>query len=100
MYFGNTYNFESKKEKLAQFATRVWHINEGSIDEKAKLAITKTEAFFHSLGIHTKLSEYTENYKEAAPFIFKNFTARGMLGLGEHKNITPTDVVKIVEMSY
>jgi NADP-dependent alcohol dehydrogenase len=52
------------------------------------------------LGIHTKLSEYTENYKEAAPFIFKNFTARGMQGLGEHKNITPTDVVKIVEMSY
>ncbi len=95
-----TFNFESKKEKLAQFATRVWHINEGSIDEKAKLAITKTEAFFHSLGIHTKLSEYTENYKEAAPFIFKNFTARGMQGLGEHKNITPTDVVKIVEMSY
>lgn len=94
------FNFESKKEKLAQFATRVWHINEGDVDEKARIAITKTEAFFHSLGIQTKLSEYTENYKEAAPFIFKNFTARGMLGLGEHKNITPTDVVKIVEMSY
>lgn len=94
------FNFESKKEKLAQFATRVWHINEGDVDEKARIAITKAEAFFHSLGIQTKLSEYTENYKEAAPFIFKNFTARGMLGLGEHKNITPTDVVKIVEMSY
>ncbi len=94
------FNFENKKEKLAQFATRVWHINEGNVDEKARIAITKTEAFFHSLGIQTKLSEYTENYKEAAPFIFKNFTARGMLGLGEHKNITPTDVVKIVEMSY
>ncbi len=94
------FNFESKKEKLAQFATRVWHINEGDVDEKARIAITKTEAFFHSLGIQTKLSEYTENYKEAAPFIFKNFTARGMVGLGEHKNITPTDVVKIVEMSY
>lgn len=95
-----TFNFESKKEKLAQFATRVLHINEGSIDEKAKLAITKTKEFFHSLGIQTKLSEYTENYKEAAPFIFKNFTVRGMIALGEHKKITPADVVKIVEMSY
>ncbi len=94
------YNFNAKKEKLAQYASRVWGINEGSIGEKAHQAIDKTEAFFHSLGIKTHLSEYTDNYKDASSFIYKNFTDRGMLGLGEHKNLTPDDVVKIVEMSY
>ena len=94
------YNFESKKEKLAQYAERVWKINEGTTEEKAHAAINKMEAFFQSLGIETKLSKYNENYKEAAPFICKTFTERGMMRLGEHKNISPDDVVKIVEMSY
>lgn len=94
------YNFESKKEKLAQYAERVWKINEGTTEEKAYAAINKMEAFFHSLGMETKLSKYSENYRDAAPFIFKTFTERGMMGIGEHKNISPDDVVKIVEMSY
>jgi NADP-dependent alcohol dehydrogenase len=94
------FNFEAKKEKLAQMASRVYGINQGTVDEKAKAAIEKTVSFFHSLGIKTRLSEYTENYKDIAPFIFKNFTERGMTGIGEHKNITPADVVKILEMSY
>jgi NADP-dependent alcohol dehydrogenase len=94
------YNFESKKEKLAQYAERIWKIYEGTREEKAHAAINKMEAFFHSLGIETKLSKYSENYEDAAPFIFKTFTERGMMGIGEHKNISPDDVVKIVEMSY
>ncbi len=94
------YNFESKKEKLAQYAERVWKINEGTTEEKAYAAINKMETFFQSLGIETKLSKYSENYRDAAPFIFKTFTERGMMGIGEHKNISPDDVVKIVEMSY
>ncbi|MCF8429934.1 MAG: iron-containing alcohol dehydrogenase [Bacteroidia bacterium] len=94
------YNFENKKEKLAQYAARVWNITEGTIDEKANLAIEKTEAFFHSVGIKTHLSEYTDKYNDAAPFIFNSFTSRGMLKIGERQNITPSDVLKIVEMSY
>jgi NADP-dependent alcohol dehydrogenase len=94
------YNFESKKEKLAQYAERIWKIYEGTREEKAHAAINKMEAFFHSLGIETKLSKYSENYEDAAPFIFKTFTERGMMGIGEHKNISPDDVVKIIEMSY
>jgi len=62
--------------------------------------IKKTNEFFHSLGIETKLSEYTEDYKGTAQIISKRFTDRGWLGLGEHQNLTPNDVEKIVEMSY
>ena len=94
------YSFETKKEKLAQYATRVWGITEGTIAEKATIAIAKTEDFFHSLGIQTKLSEYTPDYAGTAEKIEARFTQRGWLGLGEHKAIKPADVAKIVAMSY
>ncbi len=94
------YNFEVKKEKLAQYAERVWNINEGSTDEKALAAIEKTESFFNELGIDTKLSEYTKDYSGTAELISKRFTERGWLGLGEHKSLKPSDVEKIVTMAY
>ena len=94
------YNFEAKKAKLAQYAERVWNVTEGDEDQKAKAGIKKTEEFFHSLGINTKLSEYTDNYAGVAEEIAKRFTDRGWLGLGENRSLTPEDVKKIVEMSY
>ncbi|MBB5636467.1 NADP-dependent alcohol dehydrogenase [Pedobacter cryoconitis] len=94
------YNFEHKKEKLAQYAERIWNIQEGTADEKAELAIVKTESFFHSLGIDTKLSEYTGDYQGTAEKIAKRFTERGWMGLGERKSLNPDDVRKIVELSY
>lgn len=95
-----TYNFETKKEKLAQYAERVWQITEGTLEEKAKAGINKTEDFFNNLGIATKLSEYTEDYNNTAQLISKRFTERGWVALGEHKSLTPNDVEKIVEMAY
>jgi NADP-dependent alcohol dehydrogenase len=94
------YNFEAKKDKLAQYGKRVWNIQEGSTDEIAKAAIEKTVGFFHSLGIDTKLSDYTAEYEGTAEKIFQRFTDRGWLGLGEHKTLAPADVEKIVKMSY
>lgn len=94
------YNFEAKKEKLAQYGERVWNITEGSTDDKAYAAIEKTEAFFHDLGINTKLSEYTQDYEGTAETISQRFTERGWMGLGEHKNLTPDKVEKIVKMAY
>jgi NADP-dependent alcohol dehydrogenase len=94
------YNFEAKKEKLAQYAERVWNITEGSTDEKAHAAIEKTESFFNELGIDTKLSQYTKDYSGTAELISKRFTERGWLGLGEHKSLKPSDAEKIVKMAY
>lgn len=95
-----TYNLETKKEKLAQMAERVWGVTEGNTQEKARAAINHIEDFYQSLGIKTKLSEYTEDYKGTAEFISERFTERGMTGIGENKNLAPEDVAKIVEMSY
>ncbi len=94
------YNLESKKEKLAQYAERIWNVKNGTLDEKAKAGIDKTEEFFHSLGIKTRLSEYTEDYSGTAEMVSKRFTERGWLGLGERQQVTPADAAKIVEMSY
>lgn len=93
-------NFEAKKEKLAQYGERVWNITEGSIDDKANAAIKKTVAFFHELGIDTKLSDYTKDYEGTAELISKRFTDRGWLGLGEHQDLSPEKVEQIVKMAY
>lgn len=94
------YCFDDKKEKLAQYAERIWNIKEGSVEDKAKAAIEKTEAFFHSLEIKTKLSEYTDDYKGTAEIISKRFMERKWLGLGENRKIKPSDVEEIIKMSY
>ena len=94
------FNIDTKKEKLAQYAERVWNVTEGTVEEKATQGIVKTEEFFHSLGIKTKLSEYTPDFKGTAEVIAKRFTERGWLGLGEHRKLSPDDVAKIVELSY
>ncbi len=94
------YNFETKKGKLTQYAERVWNVTDGTDDEKANVAIEKTEEFFHSLGIKTKLSEYTNDYAGTAEEVAKRFKERGWIGLGEHRLLKPDDAKKIVEMSY
>ena len=94
------YNLETKKEKLAQYAERVWNVTEGNLEEKALAGIEKTETFFHSLDIKTTLSEYTTEYEGTAETIAQRFTDRQWMGLGEHRKLTPQDVEEIVKMSY
>ncbi len=95
-----TYNFEAKKEKLAQYGERVWNLTEGSTEDKARAAIERTEAFFHQLGIDTKLSDYTDDYAGTAEEVSKRFTERGWKGLGEHHSLMPRDAEEIVKMAY
>lgn len=92
--------FEYKKEKLAQYAERVFDVREGSVEEKAKAAIEKTEAFYQSMGIKTRLSDYTDNYEGFAEKVAKSLTDHGLVALGEHRNITPEVAAEIVEMAY
>ncbi|OQP60721.1 aldehyde reductase [Niastella vici] len=94
------YNLESKKEKLAQYAARVWDIKKGSTEERAMQGIEQTECFFHSLGIKTRLSDYTPDYNGTAEKIEKTFLARGWEKIGENRTLTPGDVKQIVAMAY
>lgn len=92
--------FEQKKEKLAQYAERVFGISQGTMEEKAKAAIEKTEQFFHLLDMKTKLSEYTSDYEGSAKKVEKSLTEHGLVALGEHRDITPSVAAEIVEMAY
>ena len=91
--------FETKKGKLAQYGKRIFNLT-GTDDEIANEAINKTVAFFHTMGMETKLSDYTADFDKTADFIVKRFEDRGWLGLGEKQNITLEKVKSIVEMSY
>lgn len=91
--------FEDKKEKLTQFGKRVWSLS-GSDEEIAKMAIVKTEEFFQSLGVKTRLSEYTDDYQKAPKTIRLTFESRGWNAMGERQSITPEQVELIVEASF
>lgn len=49
---------DEKRVKLLQYAERVWDVREGTEDQRIDEAIRKTEEFFRSLGVRTRLSEH------------------------------------------
>jgi NADP-dependent alcohol dehydrogenase len=87
-----------KKDKLLQYADRVWGITEGSDDDKIDLAIQKTSAFFESLNIPIHLSDYGISEKDI-PIIIEQLRAHGMVSLGEKGEITPEVSQSILSMS-
>ncbi|AZG35488.1 MULTISPECIES: iron-containing alcohol dehydrogenase [Shewanella] len=87
-----------KYEKLLQYATNVWGINEGSDDQRIDAAIDATRAFFEKLGIKTRLSDYGIAAAEIE-LIVTALQEHGMTALGEHNDITPSDVRRILEAS-
>lgn len=90
--------FEHKKEKMAQYAERVWGITQGTPEERAKASIAKTEAFFASLGVKTRLNAYgigDENFET----ICNRFTERRWVKMGEQGALTPSLVLDVLKKS-
>jgi NADP-dependent alcohol dehydrogenase len=78
---------QQKKEKLLQYAERVWDIREGSEDERIDLAIFRTEEFFQSLGIKTRLSDHNLNQDDIEKII-RSLEKHGMTALSETGDVT------------
>ena len=91
--------FETKKEKLAQYGKRVFQLT-GTDEEIARQAIAATLAFYHTMGMKTKISENASNIENTADFIVNRFEERGWKALGEKQNITLDKLREIVELSY
>ena len=89
---------ESKRDKLLQYAERVWHIGSGSDDERIDAAIAKTRAFFESLELPTRLSAYDIG-AEAIPEIIAQLKTHGMVAIGEHKDVTLDVSQRVLEAS-
>jgi len=88
---------DKKKEKLLQYAERVWNINTGSDEEKIDSAIDMTEKFFNSLDIVTRLSHYNID-DEGIDNIIANLEKLGMTALSETQDLT-LDIVKKILIS-
>ncbi|HCM20000.1 MAG TPA: alcohol dehydrogenase [Porphyromonadaceae bacterium] len=87
---------DQKHAKLLQYGERIFGITEGSEEERVDKAIEKTEAFYRSLGLTTRLSE--ENIgMETINLIADRFNDRGV-AYGENHNVTG-DVAKEILLS-
>lgn len=89
---------EQKKEKLLQYADRIWNIREGSDDEIIDSVIAKTREFFESLGIKTRLSDY-DIPKAGIDQMVKGLEAKGAVAISERGDLTLELSRKVYEMS-
>jgi len=85
---------ENKKEKILQYGKRIWGITEGTDDEKIDAAISKTIAFFESVGLPTTLSDYNVP-EESVTKIVARFEKR-KYKLGEKADIGFQEVEQIL----
>lgn len=90
------HQFHRKRAKLIQYAERVWGIADGDEDLRAERAIERTEAFFHLLGVATRLSDY-DIPADAAHVVAERLAAR-KVKLGEHQDLSESDVKEILAL--
>lgn len=78
---------DEKREKLLQYAERVWHIVDGDEDQRIDAAIAHTSSFFESLGLPTHLADYQLGTNDIDTVI-KQLEAHHLTQLGEHKTVS------------
>lgn len=86
---------QEKSNKLAKLAREVYGCQEVDDIKASDCAIKKTEEFFNSLGMKTKLADYGIDSNEAAEKIRDRFEQRGTL-LGEDLKVLPEMVYNIL----
>ncbi len=89
---------EQKREKLLQYAERVWGITKGDDAERIDAAIEKTRAFFERMQVKTRLSDYGIE-KASITKLVAQLEQHGMVKLGEKRDITPEISRQILELS-
>ena len=78
---------QQKREKLLQYAARVWQITEGDEDERIAKAIQCTESFFETMQVPIRLSDIKLGIADI-DVLMRNLTKHGMTKLGEHGDIS------------
>jgi NADP-dependent alcohol dehydrogenase len=89
---------EQKREKLLQFAERVWGVRDGAPEQRVEEGIRRTEQFFESLGVPTRLAAY-EVSQDTPALVASRLEQRGMVKMGERQDIDPAKVRLILERS-
>ncbi|MGB9602320.1 MAG: iron-containing alcohol dehydrogenase, partial [Limisphaerales bacterium] len=89
------HQLKNKEQKLLQYGNRIWGISPQKANAALE-AIDRTEQFFRSVGMKTRLSEHGIG-KERFEEIANRFKSRGMK-LGERQAIGPQQVVEILNL--
>ena len=79
---------EAKREKLLQYAERIWNITDGDEESRINRAIESTEQFFEMMQVPTRLSQVDLGEADI-DLLIEKLTQHGMVKLGEHGAITP-----------
>ena len=90
---------ESKKQKIIQYAQRVWGIQGDSDEKTVDLAIAKTIEFFESMGLQTRLRDY-KIPSTTIDEIVERMEERGDVNIGENKLVGINEIKKILEIRY
>ncbi len=88
---------KEKGDKIVQYGERIFHITSGTYDERIDETIRRTEEFFNSLGIKTRLSDY-EVKEDVIDEIERRMAERGWK-LGENRSVDAPVVREILEKS-
>ncbi|VVC85532.1 alcohol dehydrogenase [Sideroxydans sp. CL21] len=89
---------KEKREKLLQYADRVWGLHEGSADARIDQAIEHTRRFFESLQVPTRLSAYGIS-ANAIPALVAQLQRHGAVGLGEHQDFDIQRSQRVYELA-
>ena len=89
---------EGKREKLLQFAERVWGLTGGDEDTRIEAAINRMEQFFESMGVKTRLADYGLGAKDIDA-VLAVLEKHRMVKLGEKRDVTLAVSRKVLEMS-
>ena len=89
---------QEKREKLLQYAARVWQIVEGDEEQRIDTAIARTRAFFEQLGLPTRLSDYGLGETDIE-IIITQLKSHNLTQLGEHKTVSLEISRQILETS-
>ena len=86
----------AKREKLLQYAERVWNLRDGDPDARIDAAIERTRAFFERMEIKTRLADYGIG-RDAIPALVAQLERHGLTALGERRDLSPEDARKVYE---
>ncbi|MCY1425429.1 Alcohol dehydrogenase YqhD [compost metagenome] len=75
-----------KREKLLQYAARVWGLREGDEDQRIDAAIQATRDFFKRMGVPTRLSEHGLD-ADVIPQVLAQLERHGMTALSERRDL-------------
>ncbi len=89
---------KQKRDKILQYAERIWQIDVADPEQAIDQAIAKTSEFFESLGIKTHLSDYGLG-EEAITKVLAQLDKHELTTLGEHQDIDLQQSELILKLS-